>query len=204
MVLPLTSTLYYVCVLVIQLCPALRDPVDCSLPGSSVHGILQARILEWVAISFSRGSSWPRDQTQVSCIAGSFFTIWATREVPTLQYLPLKTSLKSLPELAPVWFFSLSHTYHALVIPSLPAPRTPLFPPWDFVLVFAPKRDSSFPNLCTAYFRISFLPLPDVTSTETTPLTTSSELSALSLLYFPSWNYVQGLAGVFLICLLRR
>ena len=54
---------------------------DCSPPGSSVHGILQPRILEWVAISSSRGSSWPRDQTQVSCIAGRFFTIWATWEI---------------------------------------------------------------------------------------------------------------------------
>ena len=53
---------------------------SCSLPGSSVHKILQARILEWVAIPSSRGSSWPRDQTRVSCIAGVFFTIWATRE----------------------------------------------------------------------------------------------------------------------------
>ena len=54
--------------------------MDYSPPRSSVHGILQARILEWVAISFSRGSSLPRDQTWVSCIAGSFFTSWATRE----------------------------------------------------------------------------------------------------------------------------
>ena len=53
------------------------DLMDCSPPGSSVHGILQARTLEWVAISFSRGSSWPRDWTQVSCIAGRFFTDWA-------------------------------------------------------------------------------------------------------------------------------
>ena len=53
---------------------------DCGLPGSSVHGILQAKILEWAAISFSRGSSWPRNQTQVSCIADRFFTNWATRE----------------------------------------------------------------------------------------------------------------------------
>ena len=51
-------------------CPTLCDPMDCSPPGSSVHGILQARILEWVAISFSRGSSQPRDRTWVSCIAG--------------------------------------------------------------------------------------------------------------------------------------
>ena len=56
------------------------DPMVCSPPGSSVHGILQARILEWVAIPFSRGSSWPRGQTQVSCIAERFFTDWATRE----------------------------------------------------------------------------------------------------------------------------
>ena len=67
-------------VLVSQLCLTLCNPMDCSLPGSSVHGILEIRILEWVAIPFSRGSSQPRDQTWVSCIAGRFFTIWATRE----------------------------------------------------------------------------------------------------------------------------
>ena len=65
---------------VAQSCPTLCDPMDCSPPGSSIHGILQARILEWVAISFSRGSSQPRDQTQVSCIAGRRFNFWATRE----------------------------------------------------------------------------------------------------------------------------
>ena len=67
-------------VLVTQLCLTLRNPMDCSPPGSSVHGILQARILEWVAIPFSRGSSWPKNWTQVSWIAGIFFTIWATRK----------------------------------------------------------------------------------------------------------------------------
>ena len=56
------------------------DPMDCSLPGSSVHGILQAKILECVAISVSGGSSRPRNRTQVSCIAARFFTNWATRE----------------------------------------------------------------------------------------------------------------------------
>ena len=61
-------------VLVAQSCPALCGPRDCSRPGSSVHGSSQARILEWVAIPFSRGSSGPRDSTQVSCIAGGFFT----------------------------------------------------------------------------------------------------------------------------------
>ena len=55
-------------------CLTLRDPMDGRLPSSSVHGVSQARILEWVAISFSRGSSWPRDQTLIPCIAGGFFT----------------------------------------------------------------------------------------------------------------------------------
>ena len=63
--------------LVTQLCPTLCDPMDCSPPGSSVCGTLQARILEWVAIPFSGGSSRPRDGTQVSWIASRWFTIWA-------------------------------------------------------------------------------------------------------------------------------
>jgi len=76
--------------LVAQSCPTLCDPIDCNLPGSRVHGLLQTRILEWVAIPFFRGSSWPGDRTQVSCIAGRFFTIWATRETPK----PLKLCSK--------------------------------------------------------------------------------------------------------------
>ena len=60
----------------------LCDPMDCSLPGSSVQEILQARILEWVAIPFSRGSSEIRDLTRVCCIAGRFFTCWPTRKAP--------------------------------------------------------------------------------------------------------------------------
>ena len=59
---------------VIQSCPTLCDPVDCSPPGSSVHGVLQAKILEWVAFLFSRVSFKPRDQIQVSCITGRYFT----------------------------------------------------------------------------------------------------------------------------------
>ena len=62
------------CCLVAKLCLTLCDPMDCSPPGSSVHGMSQARILEWVAISCSRGSSQPRDQAHVSCLAGKFFT----------------------------------------------------------------------------------------------------------------------------------
>ena len=63
------------CVLVAQSCLTLCNPLDCSSPGSSVHGILQAKILEWVAIPFSRESSQSRDRTQVSCIADRFFTV---------------------------------------------------------------------------------------------------------------------------------
>ena len=66
-------------VLVTQLCPTLCDPMVCGPPGYSVHGI-HARILEWVAMPFSRGSSWTRDRAWVPCIAGRFFIIWAIKE----------------------------------------------------------------------------------------------------------------------------
>ena len=75
--------------LVAQSCLTLCDLMNYCLPGSSVPGILQARILEWVAMPFSRGSSWHRDQTWVSCIAGRFFTIWATREALGVFYMHL-------------------------------------------------------------------------------------------------------------------
>ena len=75
------SNPYLCCCSVAQSCLTLCDPVDCSPPDSSVHGISQARIMEWVAISFSRGSSQPRDRTQFSCIAGRFFTSWTKRRL---------------------------------------------------------------------------------------------------------------------------
>ena len=74
-------------VLAAQSCPILCDPMDCSPSGSSVQGILQARILKWVAIPFSRGSSWSADWTWVSCIAGRFFTVWATREATAVSFV---------------------------------------------------------------------------------------------------------------------
>ena len=67
-------------VLVSQSCLTLCDPMDYNSPGSSLHGILQTRILKWVAIPFSSRSSQPRDRSWVSCFASRFFTIWATRE----------------------------------------------------------------------------------------------------------------------------
>ena len=72
--------------------------MDCSPPGSSVHGILQARILEWVTIPFSRDSSQPRDQTHVSCIAGRFFTVWATWEATSLSLRPYLIGLLILSQ----------------------------------------------------------------------------------------------------------
>ena len=79
----LCFSMQHECVLAksLQSCLTLWNPIDHSLSGSSVHGILQARILEWVAILFSRGSSQPRDRTWVSCIAGGFFTTRAISEL---------------------------------------------------------------------------------------------------------------------------
>ena len=73
-------------VLVTQSCPTLHDPMNCSPPGSSVHGIFHAGIPEWVAIPFSKWSSPYRDS---SCIGGGFFTIWPTRQAPHVSCLPL-------------------------------------------------------------------------------------------------------------------
>ena len=82
--------------------PTLCDPMDYSLPGSSLHGIFQSRILEWIATLSCRGSSLPRDRIWVLCIAGRFFTIWVTREAPTnvlvTQLCPsLCDSMDSIP-----------------------------------------------------------------------------------------------------------
>ena len=85
---------------VVQSYLTLCDTMDYSPPGSSDHGILQARLLDWVTIPFSRGSSQPRDQAQVSWRAGRFFTIWATREAGTytcisflLDFLPIEVCM---------------------------------------------------------------------------------------------------------------
>ena len=79
--------------LVAQLCLTLCDPLDYSPPGSDsfVHGILQAKILEWVAIPFSKRSSRPRDQIYVSYVAGRFFTAWATRQAHNTWFYTKKS-----------------------------------------------------------------------------------------------------------------
>ena len=78
--------------------------MDCGPPGSSVHGILQARIPEWVPMPFSRGSSRPSDWARVSCIAGGFFRVWATRE----DHVPVKLNLKNRQKSrsTPGWSFA--------------------------------------------------------------------------------------------------
>ena len=88
------GSLLILTVLVAQSCLTPCDPMDCRPPGSSVHGILQAGILEWIAIPFSRGSSQPRDRTWVSCIAGGFFSIWTVQAQQDL--LPTRDSVWSL------------------------------------------------------------------------------------------------------------
>ena len=84
-----------VCVYSCSIVSTLCDPMDCSPPGSSVHRIFQASIQEWLAISFSRASSRPRDQTEVSCIFGGCFTIWASREAETR--MPYDPAVNSMP-----------------------------------------------------------------------------------------------------------
>ena len=86
-----------------QLCPTLFNSKDCSPPGSSVHGILQARILEWLAMPSFRGSSGPRDPTHISCIAGGFFTHWVTWEALWVLGMTWKTTaVDSHPRNLPV------------------------------------------------------------------------------------------------------
>ena len=85
--------------------------MDCSPPGSSVHGILQARILEWIAMPSSRGSSWSRNQTQVTQIEGRFFTVWATKECIYKSIIYLPATLQSFCTLHPALSFHGIYNY---------------------------------------------------------------------------------------------
>ena len=97
-----------VCVLVTQSCLTLCNPM-----GYTVHGIPQARILEWVAIPFSKGSSQPRDWTQVSHIAGSFFTSWATREAQCIWLAMFNVSI-TIITIPLVWEMSSGKQWHEI------------------------------------------------------------------------------------------
>ena len=111
-------------------------PHGLSLPGSSVHGILQAIVLEWIAISFSRVSSQPRDQTRVSRIVGWHFTVWATREATVAQlcptlFQPMDCSMPSLSVHHQLLELTQTHVYRVgdAIQPShpLPSPSPPAF-----------------------------------------------------------------------------
>ena len=115
-------------VLVSHLCPALCNPMSYSLPSSSVHGLLQARILEWAAIPF-RGSSQPRNWTQVSCVAGKLFTVWVTMEALISQVKHFSTFIcmgrcKSLDSLKSFLSYALHLPW--VSIPCFSHPE----PPW--------------------------------------------------------------------------
>ena len=86
---------------VAQSCPTLCDPMDCRLPGSSVHGDSPGKNTGVVAMPFSRGSSQPGDRTQVSCIVGGFFTIWATREAKKVMTCSKKVNLVLVAQSCP-------------------------------------------------------------------------------------------------------
>ena len=97
-------TVVDMCVLVTQSCPTLCKPMDCSPPGFLVHWVLQARTLEWVAISFSRQSSQPRDRTQVSYIADRHWIVWATREAHCEGYvISSKGFLPTVVDIMVIW-----------------------------------------------------------------------------------------------------
>ena len=90
-------------VLVTQSCLTLCDPMDCGPPASSVHGVLQGRILEWAAITYLSRSSQPKHQTWVSCIAGRFFTIWVTKEALLKHYLFYSNQFSSDQQICVYW-----------------------------------------------------------------------------------------------------
>ena len=121
----------------LQSCPTMCDPMDCSLPGFSVCGILQARILEWVAISSCRGSSQPRDRTRASCISGRFFL-----SVP-----------RNKPQFTLIWLLLLRSSKHFW--PALPHLELPcsgcLLPNWMLGALWGKAR-AWFPkeSLCSS------------------------------------------------------
>ena len=125
------------------MCPTLCDPMDYSLPGSSVHGIFQAKILEWVAISFSRRSSQPRDRTQVSRFVGRRFTIWTldllTKPRAASSSLGGGQEQKNHQELLPpVWTYKVQPLHHRLGFYSIclsPLTTLPCFSMPQLVLV---------------------------------------------------------------------
>ena len=167
--------------LVTQSCPTLCDPMDHSPPGSSVHGILQARILEWIAISFSRRSSPPRDWTCVSGIGRQILYHWATWEVPfllsptynSIAYTLANRKVEEVAYLGPIFLVNKALPASQLVspLPSTPPPTPPtrsaLVPLVYFL--FLRYRVCYFPQgLWTSSF-ISSGPRGDITLSDISP-----------------------------------
>ena len=117
--------------------------MDCNPPGSSVHGIFQARVLEWVAISFSRRSSQPRDRTQVSHTAGRLFTVWATREAYSIK----------IDDTFSLFIYFIHSSAYISVNPNLPIPPIPLSPACIYIClsISAFQIRSSIPFLESTY-----------------------------------------------------
>ena len=140
--------------IVIQSCPNLCNLTDCSLPVSFVHGILQARILKWVAIPFSRGSSWPRDWIWISCTAGRFFTIWATREAPECYKALFTFSCFGGWDLSSTTsglHSSLLHWKHGVLTTGLPG-KIPL---WFYLCFISSSVPFFLDSICKWYHIIS-------------------------------------------------
>ena len=127
---------------VAQSCPTLRDPMDCSLPGSSVHGIFQARVLEWIAISISKGSSQPRDRTWVSHIVDRRFTV--SGQCLRWQSLPgTNTALVQPWEWRPPEILNCVYSGHACLSALTHAHTRPVIPKpiwWQIYEVRHPKK----------------------------------------------------------------
>ena len=159
------------CARSLQSCLTLCNPTNCSPPGSSVHGILQARIPEWIAISSSRGSSQPRDWTRISCISRQILYCWAIREAAFLLrqciislWMSLCHLYMSLPflHINPLLYLSFSAARHMMkcYIPSAPsALRSSASPGWilgDHVIIWITenfwKRETKWGKTCPLYF----------------------------------------------------
>ena len=146
---------------VAQSCTALFDPVDCTLPGSSIDGIFQARVLEWVAVSFCRGSSWPKDRTQVFCIAGRRFTRWATGETPSYIYVYIHIYIY-MCVCVPLLIYLCEYTYVCFI---------PFSPPWlvrgremisekrTFFFSYSSVHEEEIDNRSIPIFSLSISPL---------------------------------------------
>ena len=150
----------------LQLCLTLCDPTDCSPPGSSVHGVLQARTLEWAAIPFSRGSSRPRDWTWVSWTASGACAVWVAREAPLISNKAENPFTHSIDLcISFIWklpvlvlglnFFWVLHLFLWLVH----AVNFSTTRHWSYVL-----KNISFSVICTLYFLLTFLILKNYIS----------------------------------------